>query len=303
MAKLINNYDPQYVMAVVDRTYKKNNPFIEASDLLYIEASVLNYRTEHQISLVPILQGSDNVGQTNQNYNFITNITKVLLVNKSNEKPKSGDIIQTVLVSSNDTKILNIDGYCEKIVGRSSNVIKRPFPTFQDLKQFFNKAKNSLLPPTLAPDLANEESSQEDEFLLSKIVIDGPSRPTSTFGRRISPISGEEVSHNGIDIGAQIGAVIRSMSSGEVVIARFQDDFGWNVRIRHGDNNISLYAHASELLVSQGDFVEANQPIAKVGNTGRSTGPHLHLELYYLNGENKRNFLNPTRGLDLYGLR
>lgn len=303
MAKLIDNIQPQYVMAVVDDTYKKNNPFLDTSNLLYVEATILEDRTEHQISLLPILQGAGNIGVSKQKYNFVSNITKVLLVNKTNEKPKTGDIIQAILISSSDTKTLNIDGYCEKIVGRSKDVIENSYSFTQDLQKFFKNVKNSLLPTLTEPESIQEQSFQEDEFLLAKIVVEGQSQPTSTFGNRIHPISKQVINHRGMDIGASIGSPIRAMAAGEVIVARNQDDFGLNVRIKHEDGNISLYAHASELLVSQGDFVNANQRIAKVGNTGRSTGPHLHLELYYLTGENNRNWLNPTKGLDLYGLR
>lgn len=85
--------------------------------------------------------------------------------------------------------------------------------------------------------------------------------------------------HEGIDIAADQGAPIRAARPGRVVSAEPMGTYGLAVIIDHGNGMSTLYAHASVLLVKSGDWVEEGQTVALVGSTGRSTGPHLHLEI------------------------
>lgn len=85
--------------------------------------------------------------------------------------------------------------------------------------------------------------------------------------------------HNGIDLAAEHGDVIRASRAGDVWLAGEVEGYGLTVVIGHDDGTRTLYAHASALLVTAGQRVEQGQPIARVGSTGRSTGPHLHFEI------------------------
>ncbi|WP_018086279.1 peptidoglycan DD-metalloendopeptidase family protein [Desulfurispora thermophila] len=85
--------------------------------------------------------------------------------------------------------------------------------------------------------------------------------------------------HEGIDIAADFGEPIRAAAAGRVVFAGPRGTYGLTVIIDHGDGWQTLYAHASQLLVSEGQEVAAGETVALVGSTGRSTGPHLHLEV------------------------
>lgn len=87
--------------------------------------------------------------------------------------------------------------------------------------------------------------------------------------------------HHGLDIAAPHGAVIKAPRSGYVTLATYYGTYGNTIIIDHGDGIRSLYAHCSILLVSEGQYVQAGQAIARVGNTGRSFGPHLHWEVSY----------------------
>lgn len=104
-------------------------------------------------------------------------------------------------------------------------------------------------------------------------------RVTSDFGQRIHPVTGQSSFHGGIDIGASQGADIEAADGGTVIWADYKGTYGNCVMIDHGSGLVTLYAHASELLVSNGDKVSQGQVIAYVGSTGRSTGPHLHFEV------------------------
>lgn len=103
---------------------------------------------------------------------------------------------------------------------------------------------------------------------------------TSRFGLRIHPITGEQKSHNGIDISANSGSTIVAADGGTVTMAAWNGGYGNCVMIDHGNGYITLYGHMSSLAVSQGQSVSQGECIAYVGSTGLSTGPHLHFEVY-----------------------
>jgi murein DD-endopeptidase MepM/ murein hydrolase activator NlpD len=102
---------------------------------------------------------------------------------------------------------------------------------------------------------------------------------TSDFGPRIHPILGTWRTHSGTDFGAPSGEPIYAIEDGQVIVARWDDVYGWLTVIDHGGGVASWYAHASRLLTQTGDQVKRGDRIALVGSTGMSTGPHLHLEI------------------------
>lgn len=101
---------------------------------------------------------------------------------------------------------------------------------------------------------------------------------TSNFGKRNSDNENVSEYHTGIDIGAEYGTDIKSSVTGIVTLVSNVGDYGKQVRVRN-NNVTTLYAHCSEILVKEGDIVADGQVIAKVGNSGNSTGPHLHFEI------------------------
>lgn len=104
-----------------------------------------------------------------------------------------------------------------------------------------------------------------------------------TVERRINCHYMGYAGHTGTDIGGAVGTAIYAYRSGTVTFSGWGNGYGKHVRIDHGDGIVTLYAHASELFVSAGQYVEEGQMIAKIGMTGYTTGPHLHFEIR-LNG-------------------
>jgi murein DD-endopeptidase MepM/ murein hydrolase activator NlpD len=102
---------------------------------------------------------------------------------------------------------------------------------------------------------------------------------TSGFGWRASPFTGNWTLHGGVDIGAPMGEPILATNRGKVLFSGWDSGHGQMVVLDHGGGVLSRYCHASVLLVEEGDRVEEAQVLALVGNTGLSTGPHLHYEL------------------------
>lgn len=96
---------------------------------------------------------------------------------------------------------------------------------------------------------------------------------TSPFGRRWGLL------HAGVDLGAPIGTPFYAAAPGRVIVARWNGGYGNNVMIDHGGGIVTVYGHASKLLVEEGQLVQAGDKIALVGDTGHSFGSHLHFEV------------------------
>ena len=99
---------------------------------------------------------------------------------------------------------------------------------------------------------------------------------TSRFGPRISPFTGRRHMHTGIDIATREGTAIVAPARGRVLFTGNKGPLGQSIVLDHGFGVRTHYGHNSEIIVKPGDLVERHQVIAKVGSTGRSTGPHLH---------------------------
>lgn len=108
---------------------------------------------------------------------------------------------------------------------------------------------------------------------------------SSRFGKRndVGLPGKDTTDHGGLDIAYPKGTTVHAVQSGTVIIAQYNSSYGNYVVINHGGGISTLYAHASELLVSAGDTVSQGQAISKVGSTGDSTGNHLHIE-FIVNG-------------------
>ena len=116
---------------------------------------------------------------------------------------------------------------------------------------------------------------------------------TSEFGYRQNPTGAGSEGHTGLDMGVPLGTEVRAVKDAKVLFVRYkQTGYGYHVAIDHGGGLVTLYGHCSEILVTEGQTVTAGQVIARSGSTGRSTGPHLHLEVIR-DGvpQNPRNYL------------
>jgi murein DD-endopeptidase MepM/ murein hydrolase activator NlpD len=104
-------------------------------------------------------------------------------------------------------------------------------------------------------------------------------RISSTFGNRTDPFTKRQAFHSGLDFAAPWGSAVLSAGYGKVTFVGSMSGYGNCVEITHGNGLITRYGHLSSFLVKEGQTVATGTPIAKVGSTGRSTGPHLHFEV------------------------
>lgn len=116
---------------------------------------------------------------------------------------------------------------------------------------------------------------------------------SSEFGYRKNPTGPGMDGHTGLDMAVPMGSSVCAVKAGRVLFVRYkQTGYGYHVAIDHGGGLVTLYAHCSQILVTEGQTVSAGEVIARSGSTGNSTGPHLHLETIQ-DGvpQNPRNYL------------
>lgn len=157
---------------------------------------------------------------------------------------------------------------------------------------------------SFAPSYGNEfedwmNQLPSDDFVFSggsvcpPITKDWRQVVSSDFGLRRDPMSGKPKGHSGIDLAIPAGTKVHSVLDGRVQAVRYSTSgYGYHVIVEHGNGMVTLYAHCSKLLVREGQSVKQGNVIALSGNTGKSTGPHLHFEVR-VNGEpqNPRTYL------------
>jgi len=173
------------------------------------------------------------------------------------ERPGLGGAAPTLLPPQNLTMVaLN-----ERLQGLSRDVEARGDMLGVLEARLFEEAIRKKLRPTLMPVSARYNASG--------------------YGMRIDPITGQRAMHEGIDFLAERGTPILAAADGVVSFAGYHRQYGYMVDIDHGNDLVTRYAHCSKLFVKVGDIVQRGLKVGLVGNTGRSTGPHLHFEVRY----------------------
>ena len=135
-------------------------------------------------------------------------------------------------------------------------------------------------------ELAEKVKSDLDEILAYPAIFpvkNGSDQLSSNFGYRRDPFSKKYKFHDGHDYSAQIGTDVHSTANGRVKNSKYWGSFGNYIEIDHGNGYVTAYGHLSKRDVMKGDKVFRGQKIGEVGNTGRSTAPHLHYEVQYRN--------------------
>ena len=127
--------------------------------------------------------------------------------------------------------------------------------------------------------LMSDRKTRSDVFIAGRPVDDG--WIASGYGQRPDPFTGQLSFHSGIDFTTgKSGADINTIGAGVVTWSGPKSRYGLMVEVNHGNGFATRYAHAEKLFVNVGDIVDKGQRLALVGSTGRSTGPHVHFEVY-----------------------
>ena len=184
--------------------------------------------------------------------------------------------------------------------GKNINVYSQPLPIASvryDTTKIFvpsKKAYDFLSQLTKQMDeLVAEIESNEADFEVKE--VNQSETNTASFDIRLPvglPVNGSITSpfgdtedrsspHKGVDIGVSVGTPVRCTGSGTVVMAQYSNSYGYVVEVDHGNGYQTLYAHNAQLTVEEGDYVAQGDIVALSGNTGDSTGPHVHYEMSY----------------------
>lgn len=126
--------------------------------------------------------------------------------------------------------------------------------------------------------LLSNRKLQEQSWLSGRPVEKG--WVSSPYGKRSDPFTGHLAMHNGIDFAGKEGSDILAVAAGVVTWTGTQSGYGNSVEISHGDGFVTRYSHNQQNLVEPGDVVRKGEPVALMGSTGRSTGAHVHYEVY-----------------------
>ena len=165
----------------------------------------------------------------------------------------------------------NIKEKINKIENESANIeyIENPIKILDENGKLLEESSS------ISYEKKIEEIQAKSEFI---IPLKGEIKITSKFGNRTSEYKNVSKYHTGVDFSANIGTEISAATDGKVIEVSSEGDYGNHLKIEKEDI-ITLYAHCSEILVKEGDEIKQGQIIAKTGNTGNTTGPHLHFEI------------------------
>lgn len=159
----------------------------------------------------------------------------------------------------------------------------------------FRQSRDDDRSPGESPDSALSEQSDTTGGLVDMIWPANGS-VVSTFGWRLHPVTKKNELHEGLDIAGQTGDPIVAVLDGVVIRAEEKGDYGKFIELDHGNGLTTIYAHSSELLVRRGAAVRRGDIIAKIGQTGNATSPHLHFEV-----REKGVAVDPTMWLNARG--
>ncbi len=160
---------------------------------------------------------------------------------------------------------------------------------------------DAIAEPVIPPSIHESVFDQEDRYRPSILPLktDATFKVSSTFGMRTVPGSDEKKMHNGMDLACAVGTEVVATADGEVTeVVASPDGYGNHIVIHHGDTYVTKYAQLDEFKVKGGDKVVKGQVIALSGNSGQSTGPHLHYEVY-----EKGKLMNPMDFVKNYSFK
>jgi murein DD-endopeptidase MepM/ murein hydrolase activator NlpD len=224
--------------------------------------------------------------ENNQYKNQISALaTKIDQINKKMVELKEFETKLKVMVNlqagKGDTQFLGIGGSDFSLLEEENASGK----SHQKLVSLMHKSLDNLNTEISVQEQTKTElfeffDKQKSMFSCTPSIMPASGWVSSRFGYRISPFTNQKEFHSGLDISSRVGTEIQSSADGVVSSIDKSDGLGINVTVTHGYGLKTKYGHLSKVLVTKGQAVKRGQNIALMGNTGRSTGPHLHYEVH-----------------------
>ncbi len=215
----------------------------------------------------------------------LNNLTQNLQDTKEQLAIQNGDLQNNILRKSETLNSMNEQlAEIETIIGLEPNIES----------SFYDRANSAKIGTTLKVEKSRLTVAQL--AILNRSIPNGIpityKRITDKFGYRIHPITKKRHHHSGIDMSAKIGTPIYAPADGVVEYAKRKGSYGNYLLINHPFGFKTAYGHLEKFAVKSGDYITKGDLIGYVGNTGRSTGAHLHYEIRYLH-----KWLNPDKFL------
>ncbi len=263
--QLVNEQQQQMVSLMEAKRVATED--VEQSDIQLVQqASILDmYRKNNQG-----LEGE--VDQLKNSLVEVSNIQRELIERLTERSKYSLDVIEKTVEMTG----LNLD----KLLGSENLQVGQGGP-YLPIDEIEESAEFEQSVNLLDMQLNRWESLQE---VVAKLPLTTPIdqyRISSSFGKRRDPVTGKTSVHNGLDMAAPMKSSVYAPAPGKVVYAGWRGRYGRLVEIDHGNGIRTRYGHLRKLLVKQGQEVTHREKIALLGNSGRSTGPHVHYEVLY----------------------
>lgn len=153
-----------------------------------------------------------------------------------------------------------------------------PLDLVDELGQFEARLSDRERQLDILESLLSNRKLDEQSWLSGQPVAKG--WISSPYGKRTDPFSGKLAMHDGIDFAGKEGSDVLAVAAGVVTWTGSKSGYGQMVEVSHGDGYVTRYAHNKQNLVAPGDVVRKGEPIALMGSSGRSTGAHVHYEVY-----------------------
>ncbi|MDQ0477629.1 M23 family metallopeptidase [Chryseobacterium sp. MDT2-18] len=260
----------------------------------------------YQVNLVPVKTEKDSIDylELKNNLTLVDHTVRELNSFLAAKNLSDGKIEMLAKDSISNTVYLakQTNRYSQYLVDLQKKLQQVPLgiPTDGYISSQFGKRKNPFPEKTVM--LASVHSVKaEPQYIevkdsvgnvTKKMIVPNPNQPLAE--KNNAPSEKDQMKfHKGLDIAVAHGSDVRSAASGKVIFAGEKSGYGNCVIISHGNGLDTLYGHLSKILVKANDVVTVNDVIAKSGNTGRSTGPHLHYEVHKNNTPvNPKFFMN-----------
>lgn len=149
---------------------------------------------------------------------------------------------------------------------------------FDDIEKLSERVNSKDQQLQVLESLLSNNKLEQDLYIAGRPIDKG--WMSSSYGYRIDPFNGSKAWHSGVDFAGKLGSDVVAVGSGVVTWSGERYGYGQMVEINHGNGYVSRYAHNSENYVGPGEVVKKGQVIAAMGSSGRSTGPHVHFEVY-----------------------
>ncbi|MDO4189161.1 MAG: M23 family metallopeptidase [Lachnospiraceae bacterium] len=303
--KEANDYeDIAFTIGLISIDFDENvevvKTYVDADEISTLEEAIAEVTKEQEKSKIYVVGSGDTIGEVARKNNLTTDQLIAMnagVIESENTMLHVGDELK-VTAPQPELSVLKVeevmyDEYYDAEVQYIDNnewytnqekTLQQPIEGFRTVIADITYKNNEKINTNIIYENVKAEA-------VPKIVERGTKTPptymypisggrlSSQFGRRKAPKKGASTYHKGVDFAVPTGTAIRATSGGVVTRAGWGSGYGYCVYIRHPDGKESRYGHCSKVLVKAGQTVKQGEKIALSGNTGVSTGPHLHFEI------------------------